>query len=225
MGAAANLLESLPGGRLDAEASAIRNSEEGQNMRTSYFIGVLCIAAAVFALPASAQNGRQSTPATNGMCDDLAEASPGLQGLCVALCEAQACEAKVNPDTGNVDFGPGCEPSAPRLLDNYLKIVARNGNNTDPAYPGCVQVACPCWTETDLTYIGGAGNDACTPDGLYLQGVVNGQWELASAAYGACYIVESDYGLNAYKTPLSEAEAASCQSTVARACQARGLLD
>ena len=192
-------------------------------MRTNLFIGILCISAAVFALPASAQNGRQSTPATSGICDGLGDASPGLQGLCVAMCEAQACEAEYNPKTGKVDFSPNCEPSAPQLLENYNKIVDRNGQ-VDPPMP-CVKEACPCWTEADLEKIGGEAGDSCTPDGQYLQAVVNGQWELASAGYGSCYIVENELGLNDYKFNLTESQYNTCVKTVKKACTVRGLLD
>lgn len=193
-------------------------------MKTKFFLGALCVSLAAFAQPAAAQNGRQSTPATNGMCDELADKSPGLQGLCVAMCEAQACEAKVNLDSGNVDFLAGCEPSAPQLLENYIKIVERNGNNTDPAYPPCVQVDCPCWTEADLQHVGGEGGDSCTPDGLYLQAVVNGRWELASAGYGACFIIENELGLSDYNSNLTESEYETCAKTVKKTCEARGLI-
>jgi len=119
-------------------------------MKMARFSGLICVALALFALPAAAEAPGQSTPATMGLCDGLADATPGLQGLCTAMCEAQACEAELDPATGEVVFDPSCKPSSPQLLANYNKLAGPS----DPRMP-CVKVACPCWTEAEIENIGG----------------------------------------------------------------------
>jgi hypothetical protein len=186
-------------------------------MRTNLFIGILCISAAVFALPASAQNGRQSTPATNGMCDELADKTPGLQGLCIALCEAQACDVEyiVNGDnTKTFSFGDNCGPSAPQLLDNYWNIRASRGNDSDPENPACVQEACPCWTESKLSAIGGGENVCSDSYGTLTVNSTNGIWETASVSgyWGECkYETPGEY---TYRRELSSGAIQKCADTV-----------
>lgn len=110
-------------------------------MKTIRYLGLLCVSLAMFALAAGG-----TTPANAGaLCDPLADATPGLQGLCVAMCEAQGCEAEYDTNTGEVVFNPSCSPSSDELLENYIAIAGPD----DPIMP-CVQVACPCWTETEL---------------------------------------------------------------------------
>lgn len=108
------------------------------------------------------------------MCDDLADKTPGLQGLCVAMCEAQACEAEINEWTGEVDFGPGCNPSSDELLANYNNLKTRD----DPDMPCVKQMPCPCWSEEEIAEIAGP-NATCIGDGEtwgYLQGN-GGGWQ------------------------------------------------
>lgn len=86
------------------------------------------------------------TPADEGVCDVLRDATPGLYGLCVAFCEAQDCE----PDFSLADPFQNCSPPSQRILDNYnrRKTVA------DPDMPCILQTPCPCWTEEDLDELG-----------------------------------------------------------------------
>ncbi len=203
-------------------------------MKTTRFLGLLCVSLAMFALPATAQAAGQSTPATMGLCDDLADATPGLQGLCVAMCEAQACEPEISPD-GTVDFGASCGPSAPQLLENYNEIVKRNvekaaaEDRVDPSMP-CVKVACPCWTEAELEDIGGAENDQCIGvvsviDGegwAYLQAGATdrGVREYANASYGECASNEAGFSGNRSVRGLSADAYGACLKTVTDKCTA-----
>lgn len=94
---------------------------------------------------ARSQQSRQSS-LNAGVCDELADATPGLQGLCVAFCESQDCV----PDMTLENPLENCSASARRLLDNYR---AKQGAG-DPDMP-CVKQPdtspeCPCWTITEL---------------------------------------------------------------------------
>lgn len=204
-------------------------------MKTKHFLGIVCVSLLAFALPAAAQNGRQGTPATMNGCDALANATPGLQGLCVALCEAQACDAEVIEIDANgnevVEYGPGCEPSAPRLLANYRNLAKRNANN--PPRPFCVTIACPCWTREQLTAIGGDGGDSCTdmPGSLLLQAGVQDRlvWENASTfefnGIRECAATSADFPASQFYTRRADgliAEAMEvCQQTLSDECARR----
>ena len=209
-------------------------------MKTTRFSGLVCVALAMFALPAAAQAPGQSTPATMGLCDGLADATPGLQGLCVAMCEAQACEPEINSFTGDVEFGPSCGPSAPQLLENYNKIVKRNVEKAaaadrpkDPPMP-CVKVACPCWTQAELEDIGGAENDTCIgvigeegrEDWVFFQAGAadRGVGEYANASFGGCASNEAGFSGRRLVNGLSAEAYGVCVKTVADKCTARDLL-
>jgi len=188
-------------------------------MKTKHILGILCVSWAAFALPAAAQNGRQNTPATMNGCDELADATPGLQGLCVALCEAQACEAKVNSLTHEVEYGPGCEPSAPRLLANYTKLAERGENN--PKYPFCVKVTCPCWTQPDLEAIGGGGDVSCIgEEDVWVRLQSENDGGFANASFGECRLNRTDFdpiiGRNLGPTAYDQ-----CLKTAIAECAAR----
>ena len=191
-------------------------------MKTTCLSGLVCVALAIFALPAAAQAPGQSTPATMGLCDGLADATPGLQGLCVAMCEAQACEAEINPDTYEVEFGPSCKPSSEQLLANYNKRMGP----ADPPMP-CVKVACPCWTQAELEDIGGIGIDSCIggENWMYLQSGAadRGVWEYATASGGACASNVAGLSQSRFVRGLSADEFAVCLKTVTDQCTARGL--
>ena len=81
-------------------------------------------------------------PPSEGICDELVTATPGLHGLCVAFCEAQECERVVSPD------GPfeQCTPSSPKLFEQYNRIRSQD----DPDMP-CTRAECPCWTTEELS--------------------------------------------------------------------------
>jgi hypothetical protein len=199
----------------------------------------MCVALALFALPASAQVPGQSTPATLGLCDGLADATPGLQGLCVAMCEAQACEAELDPATDDVVFNPSCNASAPQLLANY----DRKRGPSDPRMP-CVKVACPCWTEAEIENIGGGmvGDrliDSCSLDpvgeswaGLFGVSTDGGGWEQAYALdvnEAMCISIQTDpsdvtSASTTRQKSLSADEYLVCQQSVVDQCKSRGLV-
>jgi len=79
-----------------------------------------------------------------GVCDGLKQgASPGLYGLCLALCEAQDCV----PDYTQPNPFASCTPSSSRILDLYNE---RKGPN-DPGMPCVEQTSgCPCFSAEDL---------------------------------------------------------------------------
>ncbi len=85
------------------------------------------------------------TPANEGVCDILVEATPGLYGLCIAFCEAHDCE----PDFSLADPFEGCKPASQKVLDNYN----RKKTADDPDMP-CIQqdAICPCWTMDELVF-------------------------------------------------------------------------
>jgi hypothetical protein len=215
--------------------------EEVKIMKTTRFSGLVCVALTMFALPAAAQAPGQTTPATTGLCDELADKTPGLQGLCVAMCEAQACEPEINPVTGDVEFGPSCGPSAPQLLENYNEIVKRNEekaaaeDRVDPPMP-CVKVTCPCWDQAELEDIGGIGYDVCNGViGDVIGDVTNwvdfrstvaveGVREYATASYGECSSNEAGFSGSRYEKDMSTDAYGACLKTVADECSARGLL-
>lgn len=85
------------------------------------------------------------TPANEGVCDPLMDATKGLYGLCVAYCEAQ--------DLDDIDK----EPANTKILENYRKKM----NAGDPDMP-CVQVECPCFTGDDLSAMTGDGIASCS---------------------------------------------------------------
>lgn len=133
-------------------------------MKTARFSSFVFVALAMFAPPAAAQTPDGMTPSREGICDDLANATPGLYGLCVAMCEAQDCEGVYDPDTKEVKFIGSCNPSTPKLLANFRKLAGDEG-----ATPPCIRVPCPCWTETEIDNVGGLNNgslkDSCTDNG------------------------------------------------------------
>ena len=196
-------------------------------MKTIRLSGLVCIALAMFALPATAQTPDGMTPAEEGMCDVLNDATPGLKGLCVAMCEAQDCEAELNPDTGEVDFNPSCNPSSEKLLDNYN----RKAGPSDPQMP-CVKVACPCWTEAEMENIAGGVLDQCSVGPTWSQLFGNSTdkgFEMASAEDHfkkglQCYTSQSNSSIVRQRS-LGTDEYAVCRQSVIDQCIARGLAD
>lgn len=201
-------------------------------MKTTGFSGLVCVALTLFALPATAQTPDGMTPADEGMCDVLADATPGLYGLCVGMCEAQDCEAELNPFTGEVEFDPSCSPSSEELLANYNRMAGPS----DPRMP-CVKTSCPCWTEAEIDNISGRkiygiSYDRCllgeTHAGLFGASTDGGGWELA-------YVLDDEYhGLmcqSIQTNPLTVREDRSvsadefsvCQQSVIDECESRGI--
>lgn len=195
-------------------------------MKTTGFTGLLCIALAAFALPAAAQTPDGITPANEGICDPLADATPGLQGLCIAMCEAQDCEPELNPITNEVEFNPSCSPASKQLLANYNKIATAS----DPAMP-CVKVSCPCWTETELDGIGGQSTDICTlynnDTGLSGASTDGGGWEWARVSVDLKYgPICSSFQTNPEtfrEKPVSSDAFKVCQQSIVDECESRGI--
>jgi len=196
-------------------------------MKTRSFLGPLCISLAIFALPAAAQTPDGLTPAVEGpsMCDPLASATPGLQGLCVAMCEAQDCEATMD-DQGNVSFSPSCKSSARQILANYDKLATP----VDPPMP-CVKVACPCWASDEIENIADQ-NDVCVGGrewamlyGSDKHGGTEYTYTAEDAHQGAaCSSVElNPNNSSASKAPISSAAYATCRKAVVTECRRRNL--
>ncbi|RDH84502.1 MAG: hypothetical protein DIZ80_03210 [endosymbiont of Galathealinum brachiosum] len=94
------------------------------------------------------------TPANEGVCDPLMDATKGLYGLCVAYCEAQ--------DLDSFDK----EPPRTKILDNYNKKKL----STDPDMP-CVSPNYGCFTQAQLDAIDPLSS-ACSPAAVFR----NGEW-------------------------------------------------
>jgi hypothetical protein len=96
-----------------------------------------------------AQTPDGSTPANEGICDSLQDATPSLYGLCVAYCEALDCQ--------HIEGGLVQCNSAPsnKILENYNKKKAPS----DPPMPCVVPPPppplppCACWTPEELSLI------------------------------------------------------------------------
>ena len=81
-----------------------------------------------------------------GVCDDLADATPGLRLMCMAFCEIQTC----TPDFTLDNPFESCSKSSQWILARY---EARRGPG-DPDMP-CIQqpeavAECPCWSRDEL---------------------------------------------------------------------------
>ncbi len=92
----------------------------------------------------------------SGVCDGLANASPGLRRLCVAFCEVQSCEADFTLENPLEN----CSPGSSRILARY---EAKRGAG-DPDMPCIqqpeVQTECPCWTRNELANLRYTANDS-----------------------------------------------------------------
>lgn len=108
------------------------------------FINALVVFSSfLFFSPAVAQTPDQTTPANEGVCDELLYgATKGLYGLCVAFCEAQDCE----PDFSLDNPFENCKTGSKKVLSAYNK-KKRAG---DPEMPCIQQTECPCWTQSEL---------------------------------------------------------------------------
>ena len=125
---------------------------------------ILAVMFVAFAMVASSPANAQGTPdgetpANEGVCDELIGATPGLYGLCVGFCEAQDCRPTLDA-MGELTFDH-CNPSSPRLLENYKKRMQPG----DPSMPCVAEGECPCWTEAELETLGGV-SDECADDGF-----------------------------------------------------------
>lgn len=197
-------------------------------MKTTRFPGLVFAAFAMFALPAAAQTPGKTTPASEPMCDTLVDATPGLYGLCVAMCEAQHCVAEYNPFTQQVDFDSSCSPSSDQLLANYMKLA---DPSKDPPLPPCVQIPCSCWTEAEIDKIGGSQSGSVTNDFCFLgdsfSGLFNGlesAYTLYDEAHGfMCVMTETNPPTERTQYNLSTTEFNVCQQSVRDECASRGI--
>lgn len=105
-------------------------------------MSLLTIAALILGAPLMAQTPDGETPAQEGICDDLVNATPGLYGICVAFCEAQDCDFET--------FVSGqCEPPDPRLVELYDQLKGP----FDPPLLPCLRSPCPCFTEENIQLV------------------------------------------------------------------------
>ena len=83
---------------------------------------------------------------SSGVCDVLADATPGLQRLCVAFCDMQDCEA----DFSLENPFENCRRGSSKV---YARYETKRGAG-DPDMPCIkqpeVETACPCWTGDEL---------------------------------------------------------------------------
>lgn len=152
------------------------------------------------------------TPANEGVCDLLQNATPGLYGLCVAYCEAQ-----------DLDILGDKEPPNTRILANYDKKKQAG----DPDMP-CVQTPCPCWTIEEIDGILATGGlKTCTLVGDFAQienqvDTINGVAQRAridSDRLQCRYLDRTtDPRISRGFKNLTAEEAASCASHVTTAC-------
>ena len=98
----------------------------------------LALLALAAAPPVLGQTPDGQTPANEGVCDVLLNATPGLYGLCVAFCEAQDCDFPTA-------VSGQCQAPDPRLLEIYDNLRGPN----DPTMP-CLRSPCPCFTEQEI---------------------------------------------------------------------------
>jgi hypothetical protein len=172
------------------------------------------------------------TPANEGVCDDVFYASPGLYGLCVAFCEAQDCEATMDPATGEVEYANGCRTSSPNILANYNSRKSPG----DPSMP-CVNETenqCPCWTESELDVIADGATFTCGPTSdnfAWVLGADLGTGQLdqvvANAGNGPgdgdCYYQEQTDSLITRLMGISDEEVEVCRQSIISECTDRGL--
>jgi len=198
-------------------------------MKTTRFSGFVFVVLAMLAPPAGAQTPDGVTPSREGICDDLADATPGLYGLCVAVCEAQDCKGIVDPATGDVTLDPSCSPSTDKLLANFRKVAG------DPfATPSCIQPPCRCWTESEIKDVGGVRDSCSTPSpqdknsSVFLNGSAvegNGQelaYALATADGLRCIRMEMNPFTWDDQT-ISAEEFQTCRDSVLAEIERRGL--
>ena len=86
-----------------------------QPIRSGGWIPALLLSLGFFVQASWAQTSDGETPAEEGICDGLHDASPGLYGLCVAYCEAQDC------DTIDLAISGQCGAPSQRVFDHYEK--------------------------------------------------------------------------------------------------------
>jgi len=181
-------------------------------------IAILTLILAGIAVGSSTASAQSTAEAAGdaGICDALADATPGLRGICVAYCERLDCS---NPDS------PECAA--------LRSIYDRRRQTGDPDLP-CLPI-CPCFAlsdlldhpvELDTCEIGGSGGQAWA-----------GAWDSATSIQGCGTFSSTEFGdfaqcrfQNTVVDPpdtrfarISQEEAAICRAIVAEFVAARGL--
>lgn len=143
----------------------------------------------------------------SGVCDPLADATPGLRMMCVAFCEMQSC----TPDFTLEDPFQSCSKSSKWILARY---EARRGPG-DPDMPCIAQPEavpeCPCWTREELAGLRGlqsGDRPSCVLDlDAPSAGIVNmDSWRIFSSD-------TRSYVASVASTEVDTDGAASCQFT------------
>jgi hypothetical protein len=171
------------------------------------------------------------TPANENVCDEVFFATPGLYGLCVAFCEAQDCEATIDPATGEVEFEANCKTSSSKILANYN----RRKSSADPTMPCVNETAneCPCWTEDELDSIADDTTFACGPvsEGFaQMLGSDLGTGSLDRVAANAgngpgdgdCFYQEQTPSIISRLMDITDEEVEVCRQSVLTECADRG---
>lgn len=144
----------------------------------------------------------------SGVCDELADATPGLRLMCMAFCEMQTC----TPDFSLDNPFQSCTKSSKWIYDRY---ETRRGPG-DPDMP-CVQQPetapeCPCWSREELAgFRGPSATDrsaSCVVNsGSPANGIVNyDAWQILSDPRSpSAYMVSvSSIGVSADGSPACQ---------------------
>jgi hypothetical protein len=124
---------------------------------TRIAFAALIMALFTVAAPLYAQTPDGTTPANEGVCDDLTAngVTQGLYGLCIAFCEAQDYADVLTAITeGDYEALLAAAPSG-KILKNYNNIMTEN----DPPMPCITRLdgPCPCWDEGEFLNASEAG--------------------------------------------------------------------
>ena len=148
------------------------------------------------------------TPANEGVCDVLQGATPGLYGLCNAYCEAQ-----------DLDLVGDKEPPNNKILANYRKKM-RAG---DPDMP-CLQVACPCWSSSELAAVTSGSSLSCVQDAtsVLIRNTSPNQFASMDLDRAMCRFTDTavEPKISRRFNQLNQEEAQGCFNQLVSACSA-----
>lgn len=201
---------------------------KGEIMKEPIRIALAALIVGLFATsaPLYAQTPDGTTPANEGVCDDLTAdgVTNGLYGLCIAFCEAQD-HADIFTAITESDYDAllAAAPSG-KILENYNKIMTEN----DPPMPCITRVdaPCPCWDEEEFLNASEAGRsgqqtfNVCrsgTTESYQLfdlstvTGVAANRFQLADLI--TCALVDFANGVDR-RLDISEAEYVACRDRV-----------
>ena len=155
-------------------------------------------------------------PSNAGICDAMSDSNPGLtkglQGLCVAYCEARDYRA----DIGDVGALGRNDVAKGKILANYN----RKKKAGDPDMP-CVasNASCPAWSAAEIAAVGSRGYSKIRDDHLLDVGYLNrlsdeervvSKVDFPSAAMGVNN-VWADHFVNGVDDPADDTYAAGYQ--------------